>query len=59
MQISSDYVQFVNHLVAIGIPITLVAIIGNSLLFGFCLKSIIEKTSSCYRRIIRLLTMGV
>jgi len=36
MQISSDYVQFVNHLVAIGIPITLVSIIGNSLLFGFC-----------------------
>jgi hypothetical protein len=53
VQISSDYVQFVNQLVAIGIPITLVAIIGNSLLFGFCLKSIIGKTSSHYHRIIR------
>lgn len=52
MQISSDNVQFVNQLVAIGIPITLVAIIGNCLLFGFCLKSIIGKTSSRYHRII-------
>ena len=48
MQISSDYVQFVNQLVAIGTPITLVVIIGNSLLFGFCLKSIVGKTSNCY-----------
>jgi hypothetical protein len=53
MQISSDNVQLVNQLIAIGIPITLVAIIGNCLLFGFCLKSIIGKTSSRYHRIIR------
>jgi hypothetical protein len=35
MQISSDYVQFANQMVAVGIPISLVAIIGFSLLFGF------------------------
>ena len=52
MQISSDNVQFVNQLVAIGIPIT-VAIIGNCLIFGFRSKSIIVKTSSRYHRIIR------
>jgi hypothetical protein len=53
MQISSDNVQFVNQLVSIGIPITLVAIIGNFLLFSFCLTSMIVKMGGLYDRIMR------